>query len=128
MTKTVSASGSAKAATSSGGQQTPFDQITQTEEKERKRLENELSGMQKEHDEVEKAVSEKEAQATDELKATAKGELKEFSEKELKQILKKGEKDATAECEKLEADFLAKKSSAAKDLATKAIDPKFLLS
>jgi len=108
MSPRITASGSQKTgATVSGkqGSSTPFDEITQLEKEEHKRIQKELDAMEREREEVEKAVADKTLKAENELKKKATQELKEYKEEELTKILNEATKEADKRTKELEATY-----------------------
>jgi seryl-tRNA synthetase len=80
---------------------TPFTAITDTETQEAKRVKQELDAMQREQEEVEKAIAEKEMQAEDALRKEAREDLQEYKDTELSHILSAAEAQAEQECARL---------------------------
>ncbi len=105
----------------------PFEQIRMLEQREKERVEMEISATHKEKKEVEDALAKKEKQATEVLKAKAKVELKAYSEKELTSIVASAQKEAEKECSALESTYKTKRPPAVTFLLEKAKNPDFLL-
>lgn len=119
MNSTQTAQGDQKTASGTS----PFNQITELEQREKVRVEKEISAMQKEKEDVSQSVAKKENAAAEELKVKAKEELKEYSENDLKQILTKASKEAESDCVSMEQSASAKESDAVKELVNIAKDP-----
>lgn len=101
----------------------PFDQIQELEQREKARVDKELTAMGKEKDEALQVIAKREEQATDELRVEAKKELKKHSETELSGILMNAKNEAVSECESLESTASDRSKAAVKqlvDLASKA--------
>jgi hypothetical protein len=98
----------------------PFDQIQELEQREKVRVDKEISAMTKEKDEVLQAITKREEQATDELKVEAKKELKKHSETELSGILMNAKNEAVAECESLESTSKDRSKAAIEKLIKQA--------
>lgn len=101
----------------------PFTQIQELEKREKERIEKELVAMQKEKEEVSRAIAKKEILATEELKENAKAQLKKHSETELTQILSTATLDAEAQVSSVESQSKKNESSAIAELVNIAKDP-----
>lgn len=112
MNSTQTAQGDQKTASGTS----PFDQITELEQRENARIEKEISAMRKEKEEVTQSVSVKEETAYEEMKAKAKQELKEYSNTELKAMLHTAEEEADAECSALKKAAATKEQEAVQEL------------
>ena len=88
MTNSTSATSSGQTATSTQGSASPFDKIKSLEESEKKRFEKEIAAMNKEKEEVEQALTQKEAKSKEELKEEALIQVKShlFPEKLIENI------------------------------------------
>jgi hypothetical protein len=116
MTSTQTTSTSQNSATATG----PFDQIQELEQREKARVDKEISAMAKEKDEALQATAKREEQATDELKAEAKKELKKHSETELSGILMNAKNEAASECESLKSTSNDRSKAAVTQLVDQA--------
>lgn len=79
--------------------------------------------MQKEEQEVESSLMEKEKQADTQLREEARNELKAYKTSELGTMLKVAEKDASASTEKMESKARAKMNATADSLVKTMVDP-----
>lgn len=101
----------------------PFSQIQELEQREKVRVDKEISAMAKEKDEVMNTIAKREEQALEELKMEAKKELKKHSETELSGILMNAKNEAESECDSLKSSSNERSKAAVKqlvDLASKA--------
>ena len=108
MNTRITASGSQKTGATVSGKtrdSTPFDQITKLEKEEQLRVQKELDAMEREQEEVEKAVAEKTIKAEEELKKNASEELKQYKEQQLTKILNEATKEAEKCTNELEAAY-----------------------
>ena len=105
---------------------TPFDQIKDLEISEKKRLEQEISAMQKEEERCKQAIASREQEAEGQLHEEARKYLEQYRKTELSTVLKKGKHDAAKAVAELEKDYETKKDEVIKNLVKKATDPDFL--
>ena len=81
-----------KKAASHGG--TPFDDLVSLEQQEAQRVQKELDALQREREEIEAAIDEKEKKAEEELRKTAKEELRRMREEDVTTMMMKAKAEA----------------------------------
>jgi len=113
---------SATATKKTGSGTTPFDQITQVEQQEEARVQQEINGMKQEKTDVDKAVQDKKIKSEEELKGEAREELKTYKENDLSLILQKAEKDSAKEIEELDKAYEQHAAEASKKLISMTTD------
>jgi len=94
-----------------------------TEEQEAKRVKQELDAMQREREEVEKAIAEKEIQAEESLRKEAREDLQKYKDSELSFILKTAEIEAERECSQLAERSAKHTEEQVKELVTGMVRP-----
>lgn len=124
MTSTQTTSTMQNSSTTTG----PFDQIQELEQREKVRVDKEITAMAKEKDEALQATAKREEQATEELKVEAKKELKKHSETELSGILMNAKNEAVSECESLETTSNDRTKAAVENLVKQASKAETLFS
>lgn len=102
------------------GPTNPFQQITEREERERARAETEIAAMQKEEENVRRALQTKEEEYERHLKEQAHQELEQLRQTTLQEMMRQAEQDAAKECANLDRLYTQRKAELI-DLATTRI-------
>lgn len=99
----------------------PFDQITEREEEEHKRVASEVAAMQKEEAVIRSALAAKEEEYEHGLRDHAHAELEEFRRTTLQEILHKAERDAAKETEELDRVYNQRKPKLIQQVADRLL-------
>lgn len=105
---------------------TPFEQITEEEDRQETRTREALLNMEQEVRDGEKEWKTKEREEEEALRNQARAELKEFAKNEPAAILRKSEEAAQAELKEIDAQYQKHAPALSKALVESIVDFSFL--